>query len=221
MESLLASSLFLLNLLQLSLADYRSETSVDLQLCQNGVPLACYFHSGKLQSRENQLISGCPVSGYGKLGLPPIVVPPVIAVFDPFAHAIQAQIRRIPKFSIVEDKPPEQSLRFLTVSCELGLEMACRDLFYHLRWLRRDVSADALVIATRVPWRYSAWEKCELLGHYRTCQNFWKTHMYPLTRAPNIFVYASFRYRPFSVDKQLSKEFYAKYSQPRTTASRR
>jgi hypothetical protein len=28
-------------------------------------------------------------------GLPPIVVPPVIAQFDPFAHAIAAQIRRI------------------------------------------------------------------------------------------------------------------------------
>lgn len=37
----------------------------------------------------------CRNADYRTGGLPPIVVPPVIAQFDPFAHAIAAQIRRI------------------------------------------------------------------------------------------------------------------------------
>ncbi len=57
--------------------------------------------SGNRYSSETNLCrNASPASG----GLPPIVIPPVIAAFDPFAVAIAAQIRRIAEASDQECK---------------------------------------------------------------------------------------------------------------------
>lgn len=114
----------------------------ELEACLAGMSWGCLEH-GKLN--EAYLDGGKPGQG-----LPPIVVPPVIAAFDPFAVAIAAQISRIrpsprdtgayidfissPKWK----KAAEEAQKSYATGCRWANAVACQSLGNFFRFRLND-----------------------------------------------------------------------------------